>query len=213
MAQSPKRRANLLGARIRAWFEGRTSGTGSDAAPGPGEDLERELRRTQAQLVEARAEITALRRQKGDLRPALARVLKKTDEELLAYRYCAVQPAEDTCEWEAVTERCCLGGCDMGVYTFSAEREALLFSALLEAIGYRPDHNTACSSLLCRVQEGSHRNNLNKGDMSYVVPEKGDTVLAGSKMFTVGGEVFANHTCDYGGLFGTVTEIRTGPDQ
>lgn len=77
MAQSPKRRANLLGARIRAWFEGRTSGTGSDAAPGPGEDLERELRRTQAQLVEARAEITALRRQKGDLRPALARVLKK----------------------------------------------------------------------------------------------------------------------------------------
>lgn len=146
MAQSPKRRANLLGVRIRAWFEGRTSGTGSDAAPGPGEDLERELRRTQAQLVEARAEITALRRQKGDLRPALARVLKKTDEELLAYRYCAVQPAEDTCEWEAVTERCCLGGCDMGVYTFSAEREALLFSALLEAIGYRPDHNTACSS-------------------------------------------------------------------
>lgn len=54
---------------------------------------------------------------------------------------------------------------------------------------------------------------MNKGDMSYVVPEKGDTVLAGSKMFTVGGEVFANHTCDYGGLFGTVTEIRTGPDQ
>ena len=43
--------------------------------------------------------------------------------------------------------------------------------------------------------------------------KKGDTVLAGSKMFTVGGEVFANHTCDYGGLFGTVTEIRTGPDQ
>lgn len=113
---------------------------------GPGEDLERELRRTQAQLVEACAEITALRRQKGDLRPALARVLKKTGEELRAYRYCAVQPAEDTCEWEAVTERCCLGGCDMGVYTFSAEREALLFSALLEAIGYRPDHNTACSS-------------------------------------------------------------------
>lgn len=43
--------------------------------------------------------------------------------------------------------------------------------------------------------------------------KKGDAVLAGGKMFTVGGEVFANHTCDYGGLFGTVTEIRTGPDQ
>ena len=43
--------------------------------------------------------------------------------------------------------------------------------------------------------------------------KKGDTVLAGGKTFTVGGEVFANHTCDYEGLFGTVTEIRTGPDQ
>lgn len=42
---------------------------------------------------------------------------------------------------------------------------------------------------------------------------KGDTVIAGGKLFTVGGEVFANHTCDYEGLFGTVTEIRTGPDQ
>lgn len=43
--------------------------------------------------------------------------------------------------------------------------------------------------------------------------KKGDIVLAGGKAFTVGGEVFANHTCDYEGLFGTVTEIRTGPDQ
>ena len=146
MAQSPKRRANSLGARVRAWFEGRTSGTGSGAAPGPGEDLERDLRRTQAQLVESRAEIAALRRQKGDLRPALARVLKKTDEELRAYRYCTVQPVEDAHEWEAVTEQCCLGGCDMGVYTFPTEREALVFAALLEAVGYRPDHNTACSS-------------------------------------------------------------------
>ena len=42
---------------------------------------------------------------------------------------------------------------------------------------------------------------------------KGDAVIAGGKLFTVGGEVFANHTCDYEGLFGTVTEIRTGPDQ
>ena len=42
--------------------------------------------------------------------------------------------------------------------------------------------------------------------------KKGDTVLAGSKMFTVGGEVFANHTCDYGGLFGTNgNPHRAGP--
>ena len=33
--------------------------------------------------------------------------------------------------------------------------------------------------------------------MSHVIPEKGDTVLDSGKVFTVGGEVFANHACDY----------------
>ena len=146
MKRSQKGRMSPLETRIRTWLGGRTSDAKSDAAAKARDGLERDLRRTQAQLVEARAEIAALRRQKGDLRPALAHVLKKTDEELRAYRYCAVQPAEDTCDWEVVTERCCLGGCDMGIYTFSAERKALVFSALLEAAGYRPDHNTACSS-------------------------------------------------------------------
>lgn len=146
MTQSPKRRMRSLRARVRAWFEGRTSGTGRDAAPEPGEGLERELRRAQARLMEARAEIAALRRQKGELRPVLAHVLKKTNEELRASMRCAVQPAEDLRKWETVTEQCCLCGCDMGVYPFSTEREALVFSALLEAIGYRPGHNTACSS-------------------------------------------------------------------
>ncbi len=31
--------------------------------------------------------------------------------------------------------------------------------------------------------------------------KKGDTVLDSGKVFTVGGEVFANHACDYEGLF------------
>lgn len=146
MKHAQKRRMGPLEVRIRTWLDGRASGTKSDADTKARDDLERDLRRTQAQLIEARAEIAALRRQKGDLRPALARILKKTDEELRTHLCCAVQPAEDTREWEAVTERCCLGGCDMGVYPFSTEREALVFSALLEAVGYRPDHNTACSS-------------------------------------------------------------------
>lgn len=40
--------------------------------------------------------------------------------------------------------------------------------------------------------------------------KKGDTVLDSGKVFTVGGEVFANHACDYEGLFGTVTETAPG---
>lgn len=43
--------------------------------------------------------------------------------------------------------------------------------------------------------------------------KKGDIVLDSGKVFTVGGDVFANHACDHEGLFGTVTEIRIGPDQ
>ena len=43
--------------------------------------------------------------------------------------------------------------------------------------------------------------------------KKGDIVLDSGKVFTVGGEVFANHACDYEGLFGMVTESRPGPDQ
>lgn len=140
------RRMGSLGACIRAWFGGRAPDTGSDAGQEARDGLEQELRRAQVQLMEARAEIAAQRRKKGDLRPVLARLLKKTDEELRESLHCAVQPGENTREWEAVTEQCCLGGCDMGVYTFSTEREALVFAAVLEAIGYRPAHSAACFS-------------------------------------------------------------------
>ena len=139
-----KGRMRLLGACIRARFEGLTSGTGSDATKGVRDDLELELCRAQAQLIEARAEITALRQQKGELRPILAHVLRKTDGELRASIRYAVQHTQDTDEWEAVTEQCYLGGCDMGVYTFPTERDALIFLALLEAAGYRPGPNKAC---------------------------------------------------------------------
>ena len=47
--------------------------------------------------------------------------------------------------WEAVTSFCCLGGCDMDVYPFPSERDALLFAALLKAVGYQPPHNVACA--------------------------------------------------------------------
>lgn len=44
----------------------------------------------------------------------------------------------------AVTGFCCLGGCEMDVYPFQSERDALLFSVLLKEIGYQPPHNIAC---------------------------------------------------------------------
>ena len=80
------------------------------------------------------------------MRPALAEALRKSDGELLRQDLpCAVQKTEDGFAWEVVTERCSLGGCDMGVYTFPDERTARLYAALLDAVGYRPAHSAACS--------------------------------------------------------------------
>ena len=74
----------------------------------------------------------------------LAELLSKTDAELQKHIRCIVQPAENGQTWETVTATCCLGGCDMDVFTFRTKRDALIFSALLEAAGYRPGHNIAC---------------------------------------------------------------------
>ncbi len=45
---------------------------------------------------------------------------------------------------EIVTDHGCLGGCDLNVYAFPSERDALLFARLLDAIGYRSPQNIAC---------------------------------------------------------------------
>lgn len=42
---------------------------------------------------------------------------------------------------------------------------------------------------------------------------EGETFVAENRRFTIGGEVFANGNSEYMGLFGTVTEIRTGSDR
>lgn len=115
----------------------------------PREELEekkRDLKYLQFQLTMLRVDNTELRMRQNELCPVLAEVLRKSDEELHRTAPYTVQMAADGLTWETVTEMCCLGGCDMGVYTFPTERDALLFAALLKAVGYRPSHNTACSS-------------------------------------------------------------------
>ena len=77
-------------------------------------------------------------------RDQLADVLKKNDVELRKGRLFPVRPAPISGQWEAVAEHCCLSGCDLEVYSFASERDALLFSALLETLGYEPRRNMAC---------------------------------------------------------------------
>jgi hypothetical protein len=67
------------------------------------------------------------------------------DEELGESTPFSVRQSESGPGWETVTGFCCLGGCDMDVYRFQSERDALLFAVLLKAVGYQPPHNIACA--------------------------------------------------------------------
>ena len=78
------------------------------------------------------------------LRDIFSPVLQMTDEQLKNIPYLQVRENKSGPGWEAVTGFCCLGGCDMNVYSFQSERDALLFAALLKVVGYQPPHNIAC---------------------------------------------------------------------
>ena len=107
-------------------------------------ERDREIQRLKLQLAQAWADLPKLRQQASELPAYFDAVLKKSDAQLRAeLRFC-VQISEDGASWEVVTVHCCLDGCDMGIYTFRSEREALLFAALLQAGGYHPPHNIAC---------------------------------------------------------------------
>ena len=89
----------------------------------------------------------------SDLPAMFSTVLKQANDQLMqTLRFC-VQRSEDGAAWETVTKHCCLGGCDMDVYTFPTERDALLFAALLQAAGYRPPHNIACPACYAEYQK------------------------------------------------------------
>lgn len=79
------------------------------------------------------------------LRDKISKVLQMTDAQLREISRFCVQEDGSGDGWETVTGFCCLGGCDMDVYPFQSERDALLFAALLKEIGYQPSHNIACA--------------------------------------------------------------------
>lgn len=100
----------------------------------------------QEELKKARERIYDLERMSRVCDGRLASVLAKSDAQLRDGLHFDARKAETGEQWEVVTEHCCLGGCDMGVYTFATERDALLFAALLDMAGFKPSHNTACST-------------------------------------------------------------------
>ena len=79
------------------------------------------------------------------MRDVVFKILLMPDEELGESTPFSVRQSESGPGWETVTGFCCLGGCDMDVYRFQSERDALLFAVLLKAVGYQPLHNIACA--------------------------------------------------------------------
>lgn len=100
----------------------------------------------QLQLTKTRADLYELQQRPQKLRDVISEILLLTEEQLRTVSGFSVQKSKTGDNWETVTGFCCLGGCDMDVYPFQSERDALLFSVLLKEIGYQPPHNMACSS-------------------------------------------------------------------
>ncbi len=98
----------------------------------------------QLQLTKTRADLYELQQRPRELRAVISEVLLLTKEQLRAVSRFPVRKSETGDSWETVTGFCCLGGCDMDIYPFPSERDALLFSVMLKEIGYRPPHNVAC---------------------------------------------------------------------
>ena len=117
------------------------------------EEKQRDINYLQFQLVKARADKTDLHLRRNELVNVFAQVLDRTDDQLRCSQALPVRPDQSGTGWEVVTQRCCLGGCDIGVYSFQSERDARRFAALLEAIEYRPSHNIACSACYTEYQK------------------------------------------------------------
>lgn len=107
--------------------------------------LRQDIHTLQFQLAKVRAEKHELEQMPGLLRDTIADIFCMPPDKLREREWLNVREAEGKDGWEVVTEHCCLGGCDMGIYTLPTEREALLYAEILRVIGYHPPHNTACN--------------------------------------------------------------------
>ena len=106
-----------------------------------------------ALLQETNGRIWKQAQKSQKLRDEFAKLLTLSDDALESRAQYTVRKTEGNAQWEVVTAHCCLGGCDLGVYTFPTERDALLFAALLQAAGYCPSHNIACPACYVEYQK------------------------------------------------------------
>ena len=98
------------------------------------------------QLTRTRAENTRLQNQVQDSGIRFAALFHMPEEDLhkAACRY-EVYPSDDGGGWTVVVEHCVFCGCAAKTEAFQSERDALLYTALLQTAGFRPRNNLSCS--------------------------------------------------------------------
>ena len=110
------------------------------------DSLEQDVRFLRFQLTKTRSELTELSQQPDSFPQRFAALFHMPEEDLrkAACRY-EVYPSDDGDGWTVVLERCVFCGCAVKTEAFQSERDALLYTALLQTAGFRPRNNLSCS--------------------------------------------------------------------
>ena len=110
------------------------------------DSLEQDVRFLRFQLTKTRSELTGLSQRPDSFPQRFAALFHMPEENLrkAACRY-EVYPSDDGGGWTVVVEHCVFCGCAVKTETFQSERDALLYTALLQTAGFRPRNNLSCS--------------------------------------------------------------------
>ena len=110
------------------------------------DSLEQDVRFLRFQLTKTRSELTELSQRPDSFPQRFAALFHMPEEDLrkAACRY-EVYPSDDGGGWTVVVEHCVFCGCAVKTEAFQSERDALLYTALLQTAGFRLRNNLSCS--------------------------------------------------------------------
>lgn len=104
------------------------------------DSLEQDVRFLRFQLTKTRSELTELS-QRPDSFPQRFAALFHMPEEVLCRLPCRYEIGRSGGNWAVVLERCVFCGCAVKTEAFQSERDALLYTALLQTAGFRLRNN------------------------------------------------------------------------
>ena len=110
------------------------------------DSLKQDVRFLRFQLTKTRSELTELSQRPDSFPQRFAALFHMPEEDLrkAACRY-EVYPSDDGGGWTVVVEHCVFCGCAVKTEAFQSERDALLYTALLQTAGFRLRNNLSCS--------------------------------------------------------------------